>query len=134
MVLTMNDVMATLTKTEYILIDRKDTLVLVCDRIALEDGISESVKRVYRIVDYKQGLVEEIDIDGARKALVKKIRDKVDLNEVLEQALKTVPQDVLLEALRRVSEDRPVKPRKGCYSLVFKGRQGQRPIELVLAQ
>jgi hypothetical protein len=134
MPLSMNDVMATLTKTEYVIIDRKEDLVLVCDRIAFGEGIPESVKRLYKIVDYKQGLVEEIDIDGARKALVEKVRDKVDLNNMLEQALKTVPPQDVIEALRRICEGRRVKPTKGCYSLVFKGSKGQRPIELVLAQ
>jgi len=132
--LSMNDVMATLTKTEYVIIDRKEDLVLVCNRKAWGEGIPESVKRLYRIVDHTQGLVEEIDIDGARKALVEKVRDKVDLNKMFEQALKTVPPKDVIEALRRVCEGGEVKPTKGCYSLVFRGSKGQRPIELVLAQ
>jgi hypothetical protein len=36
MPLTMNDLMAKLTKTEYVITDRKEGLVLVCDRKMLE--------------------------------------------------------------------------------------------------
>jgi len=133
---TMNEVIAELTKAEYIITDPKEGLVLVCDRRALEEGIPESVKRLYRITDQKQGLVEKIDIDGARRMLVEKVRDKVDLNQMLEQALRTAPPEDVLEALRRVCEggEKKVEPRKGCYSLVFRGRKGQKPVELVLAQ
>jgi hypothetical protein len=115
--------------------DRKEGFVLVCDRDKLEEGIAEYTKRIFRIVDHKQGTVLPIDLDGARAALIEKVRDKVDLNQMLDEALKTVnPKDVI-EALRRVTEskgDKRIEPGKGCYSLLIHGRKGQQPIELIL--
>jgi hypothetical protein len=133
--MTMNDVMASLTMTEYVIMDRKEGLVLVCDRGKLEEGIAEYTKRIFRIVDHKQGLVLPIDLDGARAALIEKVRDKVDLNQMLDEALKTVKPKDVIEALRRVCEpkgDKRIEPGKGCYSLLIHGRKGQRTIELVL--
>jgi hypothetical protein len=107
--MTINDVMASLTMTECLIMDRKEGLILVCDRGKLEEGIAEYTKRIFRIVDHKQGLVLPIDLDGARAALIEKVRDKVDLNQMLDEALKTVnPKDVI-EALDEYASQKETK-------------------------
>jgi len=132
----MNEVTARLTKTEYLIINVEEGLVVVCDTHEAEELDVACVKRLYRIIDQKQGLLEEIDIVTIRRSLVEHIRDKVDVDKMLEQALKTVDPKDVIEALKRVSEGgkEKIKPHKGCYSLIIKGRKGQRPLEIVLAQ
>jgi hypothetical protein len=117
--------------------DRKEGLVLVCDRGKLEEGIAEYTKRIYRIVNHKEGLVEAIDLGGARAMLIKKVRDKIDLDQMLDETLKTVSPKDIIEALRRISEpegEKRIEPGKGCYSLLIHGRKGQQPIELILTR
>jgi len=129
---TIQELMKELSPREYIIIDKKENLVVVCDRVALTRHGEERTKRIYLI---KEGdLLEEFDVNGAIQDLVKSLGDKVKLQSILKDVLKTsVPAD-LVEALKRVKAERKVEVGKGCVSLLIRGGKGQRPVEFAIGR
>jgi len=132
---TITELMDELSKTEYLVIDKYDGLVIVYSRETLIEHGQERIKRLYEIIDAQKGYVSEIDVNGAIQEIISKISDKIELKKVLKEAVATNNPKNLVEALKRLQDQKlrkKAKPVKGCYSIKIPGNKGQRPIELTL--
>ena len=132
---TISEVMAESKNTEYTVIDKKTGFVIVFDRIANFERDEERAKRVYKIVDPKVGLLEEVKLGKVIEEIIEIVSDKVEVKELLEETLRTSDPNDILEALRRLKQPKlaeKTKSTKGCFSLKIAGNRGQRPLELVI--
>ena len=132
---TIQEILNGLSKTEYLVVDKYDNMAIVFDRGISKQIGQEKIKQMYEIVDISKGLVSEIDVNGAINELIQKISDKVELRRMLKQAISTNNPRDIVEAIKRLREEKllkKAKPTRGCYSIKIPGKKGQRPIELVL--
>jgi len=132
---TIQEILNGLSKTEYLVVDKYDNMAIVFDRGISKQIGQEKIKQMYEIVDISKGLVSEIDVNGAINELIQKISDKVELRRMLKQAISTSNPRDIVEAIKRLREEKllkKAKPTRGCYSIKIPGKKGQRPIELVL--
>lgn len=132
---TISEVVSELSKNEYLVIDKYDSLAIVFDRGTLQMRGQEKIKQMYEVIDFQKGLLSEIDINSAIREIIEKISDKIELKRMLKEAIKTNDPRDIVGALKRLRDEtlaKKVKPTKGCYSMKIPGKKGQRPIELVL--
>jgi hypothetical protein len=126
----IQSVMNQLKFLEYLVIDKKGNLVIVFDRVAMAKHGEEKVKRIYLIRE--SGNLEEFDVNGAIRDIVKNLSGKVELRSVLEEVVKTSSPADIVEALKRLKSKKKVEVGKGCVSVLLHGSRGQRPIEFAI--
>lgn len=127
---TIQSVVNGLSPREYLVIDKKDNLVIVFDRVAMIRHAEEKVKRIYLIQE--SGSLEKFDVNGALRDIVENLTGKVELKSILREVVKTSPPADILKALKRLKSKKKVEVGKGCISILVRGSKGQRPVEFAI--
>lgn len=120
-----------LKKSEYLIVDPKEHLAVVFSRPALFVHGEQKVKRIYRILD--DGALESFNVEKAISEIIGQVADKVELNTLLRQVIKTsYPKDII-EALNLLKSGKPKisAAGKGCYSIVI--GKGRKAVEFALS-
>lgn len=121
---TIGQVQKKLKKREYCVIDKKEGLVVVFDRMANMKHGEERIKRIYRITS-RENLVE-VDFEKAISRIMDALHDKLSLREVLAEILRTSSPDDIMKALKALeSEKATVKKEDGCLALTVVDEAGK---------
>lgn len=131
--LTLEQLNATLWQgREYLVIDPKDHIAVIMDRLEMIKHGEEKIKRLYKIEGDK---FKPIDLETITREVVDVVSAKVKVRDLVDEIVRTTPPDLLLEAFRRLQQPKlkeKAKPTKGCYGLKIPGNRGQKPMELVI--
>lgn len=132
---TIGEVNDNLVKTEYLVVDKKDGLAIVYDRVTMDDHGVQRVKRIYKLLE--NGAVEKVDTDAVLDEVIDLIKDKIELRDLLREVLRDTHPIEVMEALKRLRQPNlraKVTPERRCYSLVIPGTKGQKPLELTMVR
>ena len=99
------------------------------DRFAVIVDCDYRSKRAFCLVE--NGEYEEIDVKGMIKRISKYLSKHMNLEQLLQDKLLHEPTETILDLDMRIKKEPEVKERRGCYTLLIKGKQG-RPLELML--
>ena len=111
------DVMQTVTKTEYAVLDAEAKLIIIYSKkINMEHG-EESIKRMYKILD--NGEIEVFQVNAAINEIIEGIKGQVNLVDLLKQVLKTSPPEEIVKALELLRNKAPVKIERGCFQITI---------------
>jgi hypothetical protein len=128
---TLQDLVASLKKSEYLIIDPKEHLIVVFSRLALYIHGEQRVKRIYRILE--DGSLESFNVNKAIDKIIEQVADKVELNTLLKEVIRTsYPKDII-EALTLLKTGKPTikATGKGCYSIMI--GKGRKAVEFALS-
>jgi hypothetical protein len=129
--LTVNEVMKTLTDTEYLVIDYRElNAIIICDHVAFLEHGSQRIKRIYNFTDQSHEFVTEFDVAGAIDLVVDAAQDKVDMKLLIKEALLTQNPATIIEAAKRLKHPatrREVQSAPGCFSLRIPDPHGEEP-------
>ena len=122
--ISFSEIQKSLRKNEYCVIDTKTDLVIVYDRTANTQHGEERIKRLYKVVGKDR--FEEFDVDAGIAELADKLSEKVELQEILKEVLRSSqPSDIIkaLEALKEPTTEIVKEP--GCIAFNFKNEKGR---------
>jgi hypothetical protein len=127
----LQDLAAKLKKSDYLVVDPKEHLAVVFSRLALFKHGEQRVKRIYRIME--DGTLESFNVNKAISEIIGQVADKVELNTLLKEVIRTsYPKDII-EALTLLKSGKPKisVAGKGCYSIMI--GKGKKAVEFALS-
>jgi hypothetical protein len=143
----ITDILKTLNgETEVMSIERGTVnLVMIYDHKALVEKKERRITRLYKLKSDGES-IEPIDVDLVIKTLVSKIKDGVNVSELLTEVFKKTSPDLLIETYSRLTQPKPKAVVAGsstsrvgsgsfshcCYSLFVEGEEGEKPLEIVI--
>ena len=137
--LKLSDVFSTMSADEYMISTRPGfcledaDYVVIYDKKPCEEHGMNIMKRAYKVLP--DGLLEEIPIQMMMSAVRDAIRDKVSVDEILEQALLNGGPHTLIRTYEILKKHPEVKEqittRKGCLFLDIPNPDPGKPSEAI---
>lgn len=103
----------------FLVVDGEYAVIVDCD---------QRVKRLFeRMKDSEE--YSEIKVKEMVKKIAEYLSKHVSFSNLLNDKLLHEPVDTLLDLNKRIMKKAQVRERKGCFSIIVKGKQGK-PLEL----
>jgi len=99
------------------------------DKFAIIVDLDFRCKRAFSLNE--EGEYTEINVKDMIKQIAKYLSKHVNLEALLQDRLLHEPTETILDLNERIKKEPEVKERRGCYTLLIKGKQGK-PTELQL--